>query len=144
MNIFKNAQKGFTLIEMMIVVAIIGILAAIAIPSYQDYVIRARLVDATNALSATRARLEQHFQDNRTYATVGGFITPCVAARAGLFTIACVPTPTTYRITATGEGAVAGFVYTIDNFGTTETTRTRDGWGGAHATCWQIRRGGSC
>ena len=143
MNIFKNAQKGFTLIEMMIVVAIIGILAAIAIPSYQDYVIRARLVDATNALSATRARLEQHFQDNRTYATVGGFITPCAATRAGQFAITCVSNATTYTVTATGGEIVNGFVYTIDNFDTRATVSTKTGWGGA-ANCWRTKKGGSC
>ena len=146
MNKFKHMQKGFTLIEMMITVAIIGILAAIAIPNYQDYVIRARLVDATNTLSATRARLEQHFQDNRRYTTIGAFISPCAAIpNAGLFGFACTTlTDTTYVITATGTGIVAGFNYTINNAGIQATTGTKAGWGGAYLTCWQIRKGGSC
>ena len=129
----------------MITVAIIGILAAIAIPAYQDYVIRARLVDATNALSAGRARMEQHFQDNRKYTTEGTFATPCVASQAGLFAITCTTlSATTYVLTATGAGIANGFNYTIDNAGTTATTGTKAGWGGANATCWQVRKGGSC
>lgn len=148
MNKFKRMQKGFTLIEMMITVAIIGILAAIAIPTYQDYVIRARLVDATNTLSATRARLEQHFQDNRRYTTStnGVFISPCAAIlNAGLFGFACTTlTNTTYVITATGTGIVSDFRYTINNAGMQATTGTKAGWGGVNANCWQIRKGGSC
>ena len=62
-------ESGFTLIEIMIVVVIIGIIAAIAIPSYQDYVRRAQITEATNGLSDLRVRMEQFFQDNRTYPT---------------------------------------------------------------------------
>ena len=62
-----NKQSGFTLIELMIVVAIVGILATIAYPSYSDYVIRGRIPEATSALAAKRVQLEQFFQDNRTY-----------------------------------------------------------------------------
>ena len=137
-------QKGFTLIEIMIAVAIIGILAAIAIPSYRDYVIRGRLVDGTNALSSVRARLEQHFQDNRSYATVGTFTTPCASATAGLFAITCTSNATTYTVTATGSGIVAGLVYTITQDGTQATTTPLPGWGAASTSCWQVRKGGSC
>ena len=62
-----NKQSGFTLIELMIVVAIVGILATIAYPSYTDYVIRGRIPDATSGLAAKRVQMEQFFQDNRTY-----------------------------------------------------------------------------
>lgn len=144
MNKIYKLQKGFTLIEMMIVVAIIGILASIAIPSYTDYVIRARLVDATNALSSMRARLEQHFQDNRRYDTAGTFTTPCASATVGSFNITCASNATTYTVTATGTDIVANFVYTITQDGTQATTGTKTGWGGASTSCWQVKKGGSC
>lgn len=135
-------QTGFTLIELMIVVAILGIIASIAIPSYQDYVLRGYLVDATNALSTTRARLEQHFQDNRSYATVGDFSTPCAASVAGKFNITCVSDANTYTVTATGTGPASGFVFTINQSNAMATTSSR--WAGSTGACWITRRGGTC
>jgi type IV pilus assembly protein PilE len=144
MNTLKIVQKGYTLIELMIVIAIIGILAAIAIPSYQDYVTRAAVVDGTNALSSMHARLEQHFQDNRTYATVGAFTTPCTSSTVGAFAITCVSDATTFTVTATGSGKAANFVYTINQQGTQATTGTKTGWGGTSTSCWHVKKGGSC
>ncbi len=60
----KAAQNGFTLIELMIVVAIIGILAAIAIPAYQDYTVRAKVTEGLNLASPAKAGVSEGFQLN--------------------------------------------------------------------------------
>ena len=63
----KKLQQGFTLIELMIVVAIIGILAAIAIPAYQDYTQRAQLGEAFTIVSAAKTAIEEYAQTNGAY-----------------------------------------------------------------------------
>jgi type IV pilus assembly protein PilA len=62
-EIMKKVQQGFTLIELMIVVAIIGILAAIAIPAYQDYTIRAQVSEGINLASGAKAAIAEYFMD---------------------------------------------------------------------------------
>src|SRR5687767_6608868 len=66
----KTAQKGFTLIELMIVVAIIGILAAIAIPAYQDYTIRAQVTEGLNLASDLKAGVGELYAQNGDWATI--------------------------------------------------------------------------
>lgn len=139
-----RATTGFSLIELLIVMAIIAILAAVAVPSYQDSVLRGRLVDATNALSAMRARMEQYYQDNRTY--VGG---PCATAEsAGTFTIDCsAVAATSYTARAVGSSSTNGFAYTLDQRGIAKTTGLPSSWGtvptGGFA-CWILKRSQSC
>jgi type IV pilus assembly protein PilE len=151
-------QAGFTLIEVMIVVGIIGILAAIALPSYRNYVIRGKLVAGTNALANMRTQMEQYYQDNRTYATVSApsIVTPCVAnavvaSNGTPFNVGCsapsdAPTATTYTLRATGTGAVAGAVYTIDQANNMTTVAFPTPWGSVPASngCWIMRKGDSC
>ncbi len=62
----KRLQQGFTLIELMIVVAIIGILAAVALPAYQDYTIRAKMSEVILALSACRTSITEVYQSSTT------------------------------------------------------------------------------
>lgn len=132
---------GFTLIELMITVVIIGILAAVALPSYNDYILRSRLSEATNELSAMRARMEQHYQDNRTYASSGSFTAPCLSeVSAGLFTVGCNAgdvTSSTYTITATGSGIAAAFTYTLNQNGTRATTASK--WGKTSTSAWLMK-----
>jgi type IV pilus assembly protein PilE len=144
----SNRHTGFTLIEVMITVAIIGILSAIAIPSYVDYVLRGKVVEATTFLHTTRASMEQYFQDNRTYMdVVGTAASPCSAAMPAMkyFTPTCTFGPTTYTITATGNGGMPNFFYTI-NQRADMTSRVSANWDSANTVydCWIVKRGGTC
>ncbi len=143
-------HRGFTLIEVMIAVAIVGILAAVALPSYREYIIRGQLTDATNGLSAIRANMERHFQDNRTYATAGAFVTPCanpdVTQRTfGLFVISCPvePTANNFTLQAVGSGSVASFTFTIRENDVRGTTSAMAGWNTC-ASKWLTKKGQAC
>jgi type IV pilus assembly protein PilE len=140
---------GFTLIEVMVVVAIVAILAAVALPSYFDYVTRGRIVEATTGLSNLRQLYEQYFLDNRSYvggcALYGPQVNGQIQSTNGTadFAVTCpTETASTYTIQATGQGVMAGFVYTIDQTGA-KTSSGPGTWGTGNA-CWLIRRGGAC
>lgn len=97
------AASGFTLIEIMIVVAIIAIIAAIAYPSYTDAVQRARRADALDALLNEAQRFERHFTENNSY--IG--LTPNSQSPGGFYSITATTTATGFILTATAIGAQA-------------------------------------
>jgi prepilin-type N-terminal cleavage/methylation domain-containing protein len=142
----RQRNKGFTLIELMVTVAIVAILVAIAYPSYRNYVIRGQLTSATNGLSAVSANMERYFQDNRTYLAANGFTPPCqTAAPYGLFTVSCPTTltSTTYQLQAIGSGNTAGFSFFIDqqsNQSSTVAPPAPSGWTNC-TTGWETKAG---
>ena len=142
--------RGFTLIEVMITVAIITILAAVAIPQYTSYVTRSRLADASTGLATMRAQMERYYQDNRTYDNIGTFVSPCkntnTASRTfGNFVIGCTTANTEqFTLEAVGSGPVNGFKYTINQQDLRVTTAVPSGWGSTCTGKWIMKKGESC
>jgi type IV pilus assembly protein PilE len=129
--------RGFTLIEVMITVAIVAILSAIALPAYTAYVQRSRVPPALDALSAVSTRLEQRFQDTGSYANGDA----CGATLPTLdnFTIECELSDSGqgYSATATGSGPVQGYGYSINHQGVRATTAHPKGV--PSTSCWSMK-----
>lgn len=138
---------GFTLIELMIAVGIISILSAIAIPSYTGYVQRGKIAEATSQLATMAVKLEQYFQDNRTYAgACAAGTTATLPTNTQYFTFSCpVLTAATFTVQAVGDASagMGGFTYTVGPNNAKATTSVPAGWT-ANATCWVTRQGGTC
>lgn len=152
-----RGTRGFTLIEVMITVAIVAILAAVALPSYNDYIRRGQLPEAFAGMSDLRVKMEQYYQDNRQYGTSGGNCadvapptwaagTPTLTysgAQFFVFTCAVTNGGQGYTITATGNAGTRadGHVYTINQANQRATTQFK---GSAVASaCW-LTKGGEC
>ena len=149
-------EKGFTLIEIMIVVALMSILAAIAIPAYSAYVIRGKLVEASTNLADLRIKFEQSFQDNRNYTSyvdANCMLLPAAATSAitgaKYFTYTCATAANTYTVTAKsvanqGLGNAGDYTYTIDYNNAKATTKLAGATLTSNNACWIMKTGGSC
>jgi type IV pilus assembly protein PilE len=156
-------QPGFTIIELMIAVAIVAILAGIALPSYTQYITRSKIQEATSALLATRVKMEQWYQDNRAYPTTCGATTTATQLAVPTlkhFAITCNPAPTatTYTIRADGgvdvggnviDNALVGLRLEINEANQRWTRTVPAGWGptaaaGLPKQCWAVKTNGDC
>lgn len=145
-------DSGFTLIELMVTIAIMAILAAVALPSYNDYVRRSQTTEATTTLSELRTRLEQYYQDNRFYAPAAEGGASANDGTCGLampskayFTYSCATRNAggtnddqVFTLTATGKaGGVVGSTYTLDQADARATTQFKGST--VSKACWLIR-----
>jgi type IV pilus assembly protein PilE len=131
--------QGFTLIELMIVIVIIGVLASIGVPQYQDYVQKSRRSEATRTLMQIAALQEQFFMDNRSYTSnftnLNFPVAGTVTTESGYYAITIdVPNPYSYTLTATPQGAQSTdstkcATLTLNNQGVKGHT-------GTAASCW--------
>ena len=137
----KNPQQGFTLIEMMIVVALIGILSAVAIPAYSNYVLRARTAEAFTMLGGLQPAAEQYWANKRTFADMP------VPGPTANFTYSLVSaSDSAYQVKAVGTNKMVGLTYTIDQSGNRKTTVASGNFANwtTSETCWVDRKGGQC
>jgi type IV pilus assembly protein PilE len=134
---------GFTLIELMIVVAIVSILASVALPAYNDYIVRGNVPQATSRLATLQVQLEQFFDDNRTYVGAPG----CNADTSNrFFDFSCsTQTATAFTLQAVGKGTMAGFTYTVTQQNVRATATVPNYWATPNPNnCWAIRKDGAC
>lgn len=137
-------MNGMTLIELMIVVAIVSIIAAVGYPSYQEHVRTSRIGEATAGVSELKMKMQQYYMNNRRYSGFNGGEENCsnmTQMSSDFFDFVCEVEAQTFTIQARGKGAMSGFVYSIDEEGkmTSVVSDVAD-----HQSCWIKKAGGSC
>lgn len=138
----KRQQSGYTLVEVMVAVAIVAIISSVAVPAYTGYVKRGRLTEAFTGLGAGQTAAEQFWANYRNY---DGFKDSKSFPKNGQnfeFSLSDAG-PTGYTLIAKGKGMVEGFTYTIDQDGTRKTTAVPTGFTTSDS-CWIDREGGKC
>jgi len=141
-------RSGFTLIEVMITIAIIAILAAIALPNYSAYITRSKITEATTNLLSMRTKMEQYFSG---YPQLRGrlrgghrrALPPSTSQK--YFDITCANLAVaTYTINATGKAELTGLALSIDQSNVRKTVTVPSGWTLPSGNCWLTKKSGDC
>lgn len=143
-----SGQRGVTLMELMVAVAIVGILAAVAVPQYKDYIRRGQLPEAFSGLSDFRIKMEQYYQDYRKYGTTNcadGTNAPAWnnfnPNGSKYFTYSCALSNSGQGYTLTATGATGtqanGHIYTVDFNNARTTTKFKNAT--VSKTCWLVK-----
>lgn len=140
---FTRKSAGFTLIEVMVVVVIISILAAVAVPNYMDYLKRGKIADATGGLASKQTLMEQWFQDKLKYTNGPACASDTTSSKYFDFSCPTAATDTAYTLQAVGKSSMTGFTYTVTQDGTKATPNVPTGWT-TSTTCWVTAKGGTC
>ncbi len=122
MQVMKQVQKGFTLIELMIVVAIIGILAAVALPAYQDYTVRAKVSELMLAASSARTCVTEAYQSTGGATVPTGVSVDCAIATTGKVVGATVATNGVITVTGSTATTSVGQDVTVTLSPTVQST----------------------
>jgi type IV pilus assembly protein PilE len=129
---------GFTLIELMITVAVIGILSAVALPSYKSYVLRSRRAEAMASLSQAQTAIERCYAANFSYAPPTACPAPTSPSPNGFYTITASSSATTYTLTATAAGSqVADTTCNTMMIDQAGQMTALDSANNAQMTCWK-------
>ena len=158
----SRAEGGFTLVEVLTTVLIIGILMAIAMPQYQEYVRTSTVVEGETALADYRVKMEQYYLDNRNYGSGGTcgvpypsssqvkyfsvhcFLDEALNTGTGAHAAAGTGNGQKYVVSATGNlGAASGHTYWIDEGNNKYTTLFKSNAVSPAANCWLVK-GASC
>lgn len=137
----KTMQKGFTLIELMIVVAIIGILAAVAIPAYQDYIARSQVTEAVNLTGGTKAPLAEFIQDQ---GRLPGALASLGVTESGKYVETLVLSGSTSNIIVTATMRSTGVNLNIQGDTLTMTSSDASTWDCTGGTIETQYRPGAC
>lgn len=139
--------------EIMVTVALVAVLARLALPTYQSYVLRGKVSQAFSQLASWSIGMQQVYQDNRSYASGGA--TTCLSSGAGAapstntgdFSYSCSNmAATTFTLTATGKSgtSVAGYTYTVDQNGARTTATPSGATFPSSTSCWVASSSGAC
>ena len=137
-------QTGFSLVELMVALAIAAVIAAFALPAYRDHTLRSYLPEMGSRLQLSALRLEQYYQDHRSY--LNGTQCGVSLSPSEHFAYHCASSSDgqSFLITATGLAAMAEFSYTINHQGQTRTVLLPERWGTTPRDCWVMKPGVVC